>query len=80
MARAFDVGTEIFPSFEEAVPIGVIELGTSANQLSSCCERRGPLSVYHEPAWVALRMTILAILKWEDTAKGLFRLQQAGNA
>lgn len=74
MARAFGVGTETSPSFEETVPTGVIEPGTSANQLSSCCERRGPLSVYHEPACVALRVTILAKCKCEDTVKDLLRL------
>lgn len=50
IARACGVGTEISPSFEDAVPIGVMELGTSASQPSSCCESSGPLSVYQEPA------------------------------
>jgi hypothetical protein len=50
IARAFCVGTDTSPAWEEAVPIGVIELGTSASQPSSCCESVGPLSVYHEPA------------------------------
>lgn len=50
IARAFGVGTVTSPSFEDAEPTGVIELGTSDSQPSSCCERSGPLFVYHEPA------------------------------
>ena len=50
IARAFEVGTETTPACEEAVPTGVMELGTSASQPSSCCESCGPLFVYQEPA------------------------------
>jgi hypothetical protein len=63
MARASDVGTATLPSCADLVPTGVIELGTSANQPSSCSERTGPLFVYHEPACVALRTTILTNLE-----------------
>lgn len=67
IARAFEVGTETSPAWEEAVPMGVIELGTSASQPSSCCESTGPLSVYQEPAWVALRVTISTSLERRDS-------------
>jgi hypothetical protein len=67
IARAFSVGTETSPACEEAVATGVIELGTSASQPSSCCESNGPLSVYHEPAWVALRVTILTSFERGDS-------------
>lgn len=69
MARASDVGTVTLPSCADMVPIGVIELGTSASQLSSCSERTGPLFVYHEPACVALRTTILANIEYRNCLK-----------
>ena len=61
MALAFDVGIETEPCFDEAEPIGVVELGTAASQSSSSWESREPSSVYHEPAWIALRVTILGL-------------------
>lgn len=41
--------------------MGVVELGTAASQPSSCRERSLPLSEYQEPAWVGLRVTMLAM-------------------
>jgi hypothetical protein len=38
----------------------VVELGTASSQPSSCCESCLPLSVYHEPAWLGLRVTMLS--------------------
>lgn len=35
--------------------MGVVELGTLDSQLSSCCERVAPSSVYHDPAWEGWR-------------------------
>ena len=60
MARAFGVGIETWPCCEEAEPMGVVELGTASSQPSSCCERSCPLSVYQEPACVALRVTMVS--------------------
>lgn len=59
MARAFCVGIETSPCCEDVVPMGVVVLGTSSSQSSSCCESCLPLAVYHEPAWEALRVTIV---------------------
>jgi hypothetical protein len=59
MARALGVGIETWPCCEDAEPMGVVESGTSPSQPSSCCDRSCLLSVYQEPAWVALRVTIL---------------------
>lgn len=50
MARALDVGIVTSPCFDEAVPMGVDDEGTSSSQPSSCLESAFPLSVYHEPA------------------------------
>jgi len=69
MARASDVGTVTLPSCADLVPTGVIELGTSANQPSSCSERTGPLFVYQEPACVALRTTILTSFEYRNCLK-----------
>jgi hypothetical protein len=41
--------------------MGVVALGTAPSQPSSCCDSSCPLSVYQEPAWVALRVTILVL-------------------
>lgn len=59
MARALGVGIETWPFCDEAEPIGVVEAGTAPSQPSSCCERSWPLSVYQEPAWEALRVTMV---------------------
>lgn len=59
MARASGVGIETWPCCEETEPIGVVVAGTSASQPSSCCDRSCLLSVYQEPAWVALRVTMV---------------------
>lgn len=58
MARACGVGIETSPCCEDAVPMGVVELGTSSSQSSSCWESCLPFAVYHEPACEALRVTI----------------------
>jgi hypothetical protein len=60
IARAFGVGIETSPCCDEAVPMGVVELGTASSQPSSCLESCCLLSVYQEPACEALRVTILA--------------------
>jgi hypothetical protein len=59
MARALGVGIATWPCCEDVDPIGVVELGTASSQSSSCFESCWPSFVYHEPAWVALRVTIL---------------------
>jgi hypothetical protein len=59
IARAFGVGMETSPCCEDAEPIGVVELGTASSQPSSCPESCWPLSVYQEPAWDGLRVTML---------------------
>jgi hypothetical protein len=59
MARAFGVGIVMLPCCEDVVPMGVVELGTSSSQPSSCCESCLPLSVYQEPACEGLRVTML---------------------
>jgi hypothetical protein len=59
IARAFGVGIETWPCCEEAEPMGVVVSGTAPSQSSSCCDRSCLLSVYHDPAWVALRVTML---------------------
>jgi hypothetical protein len=61
MARAFGVGIETSPCCEDAVPMGVVELGTSSSQPSSCCESCLPLSVYQEPACEGLRVTMVCL-------------------
>jgi hypothetical protein len=66
MARAFSVGIETSPSCEDAEPMGVVDLGTASSQPSSCCESSCPLSVYQEPAWVALRVTIVGLNEFKD--------------
>lgn len=55
IARAFDAGIETVPAFAEAVPMGVVELGTCSSHWSSWRESVGPWSVYQEPAWLGLR-------------------------
>jgi hypothetical protein len=60
IARALGVGMETSPCCEDVEPIGVVELGTASSQPSSCCESCLPLSVYHEPAWLGLRVTMLS--------------------
>lgn len=60
MARALGVGIDTWPRWEEAEPMGVVNAGTASSQASSCCERSCPLSVYQEPAWEALRVTMFA--------------------
>jgi hypothetical protein len=65
MARAFDVGIDTAPPCEDAVPIGVVELGTWASQWSSCWDSVAPSSVYHEPACVGSR-TLGAMVAGED--------------
>ena len=59
IARACGVGIETWPCCEEAEPMGVVDSGTSPSQPSSCWDRSCLLSVYQEPAWVALRVTML---------------------
>lgn len=59
MARAFGVGIETSPCCDEAVPMGVVELGTASSQPSSCLESCWRLSVYQEPACEGLRVTML---------------------
>lgn len=59
IARALGVGIVTWPCWDDAEPIGVVELGTAASQPSSCCDRSCPLSVYQEPAWVGLRVAML---------------------
>ena len=39
--------------------MGVVDSGTPPSQPSSCWDRSCLLSVYQEPAWVALRVTML---------------------
>lgn len=63
MARAFGVGIETSPCCEDAVPIGVVELGTASSQPSSCFESCWLLSVYQEPACEDLRVTILDVIR-----------------
>lgn len=50
IALAFCTGIDVTPCFEDADPMGVVELGTFDSQPSSCCERLAPSSVYHDPA------------------------------
>jgi hypothetical protein len=59
IARASGVGIATSPSCEDAVPMGVVELGTACSQPSSCCESWLPLAVYHEPACEAARVTMM---------------------
>lgn len=55
MARAPGAGMDTGPSCEDTVPMGVVELGTSASQPSSCSDSWVGLDVYQDPAWVASR-------------------------
>jgi hypothetical protein len=61
MARALGVGIATSPCCDEVAPMGVVELGTAASQPSSCCDKTWPLSEYQEPAWLDLRVTMLAM-------------------
>lgn len=77
MARAFGVGIETWPCCEEAEPMSVVESGTSPSQPSSCCDRSCLLSVYQEPAWVALRVTMLGFRDGIIERNDLVRILEA---
>lgn len=59
IARAFGVGIETAPACAEAVPMGVVELGTCSSHWSSWRESVGPWSVYQEPAWLGERTLVI---------------------
>jgi hypothetical protein len=78
MARAFGDGIDTWPCCEEAEPIGVVESGTASSQPSSCCDSCCLLSVYQEPAWVALRVTMLGFRYGRVERFALLEMLEAG--
>lgn len=66
MALAPDTGIDTCPCCEDVVPMGLVELGTSASHPSSSCESTSPSAEYQVPACVALRRVMLVERVWDS--------------
>lgn len=67
MTLAPATGYETWGSCFDAVAMPCTRCGTSESQPSSCPESSSPLSVYQDPAWVALRLIVmfgLVFVQW----------------